>query len=64
MLNEFNQDSSKKYAFIFGHEINGVSDAALALCDYAIEIPQSGTKHSINISVCVGIVVWEFSRKS
>ncbi|MBK8363585.1 MAG: RNA methyltransferase [Bacteroidetes bacterium] len=63
MLNEFRQDSTKKYAFIFGHEINGVSEAALALCDHAIEIPQSGTKHAINISVCVGIVVWEFCRK-
>ncbi len=63
MLNEFNPEESKKYAFIFGHEINGVSDAALEHCDSAIEIPQSGTKHSINISVCVGIVVWEVCRK-
>ena len=62
MLNEFRKEVSKKYAFIFGHEINGVSDIALELCDAAIEIPQSGTKHSINISVCVGIVVWEFCR--
>lgn len=63
MLNDFKVDASKKYALIFGHEINGVSDAALELCDAAIEIPQSGTKHSINVSVCVGVVVWEFVRK-
>ena len=64
MLNEFQIDTTKKYALIFGHEIHGVSDAALELCDHAIEIPQSGTKHSINVSVCVGIVVWEFFRKN
>ena len=62
MLNDFQKDPLKKYAFIFGHEINGVSDAALEICDAAIEIPQAGTKHSINISVCVGVVVWEFVR--
>ena len=61
-LNKFSVDSTKKYALIFGHEITGVSDEALTLCDAAIEIPQSGTKHSINVSVCVGIVVWEFVR--
>lgn len=59
MLNDFKADKEKKYAFIFGNEINGVSDAALALCDYAIEIPQNGTKHSLNVSVCAGIVVWQ-----
>lgn len=57
-LLDFKPEPSKKYAFIFGHEIDGVSDAALNLCDVALEIPQSGTKHSLNVSVCVGIVVW------
>ena len=63
-LNKFSVDPVKKYALIFGHEITGVSDEALSRCDAALEIPQSGTKHSINVSVCVGIVVWEFVRKS
>ncbi|MBL0105191.1 MAG: RNA methyltransferase [Bacteroidetes bacterium] len=60
MLSDFRPDPKKKYAFIFGHEINGVSDAALAMCDSAIEIPQHGTKHSLNISVCAGIITWHY----
>jgi 23S rRNA (guanosine2251-2'-O)-methyltransferase len=59
-LNKFTADPSEKVAFIFGHEIDGVSDAALALADEAIEIPQFGSKHSINVSVCVGIVLWQY----
>jgi 23S rRNA (guanosine2251-2'-O)-methyltransferase len=50
----------EKVCLVFGNEINGVSDDALALADTAIEIPQAGTKHSLNISVCIGIVVWHF----
>ena len=50
----------EKICLVFGNEINGVSDEALGLADLAIEIPQSGTKHSLNISVCIGIVVWHF----
>jgi 23S rRNA (guanosine2251-2'-O)-methyltransferase len=49
-----------KICLVFGNEINGVSDDALPLADVAIEIPQSGTKHSLNISVCIGIVAWHF----
>lgn len=63
-LPDFRPGSMKKYAFIFGHEINGVSDEAISLCDMAIEIPQQGSKHSLNISVCVGVVVWDFVSKS
>jgi 23S rRNA (guanosine2251-2'-O)-methyltransferase len=59
-LNEFTREENKKYAFIFGHEINGVSEEALSHCDLFIEIPQHGTKHSLNISVAVGIVAWQF----
>lgn len=52
-----------KIALVFGNEVSGVSEAALALCDGSIEIPQWGTKHSLNISVAVGIVLWELVRK-
>lgn len=56
--------ANEKLCLVFGNEINGVSEEALALADTAIEIPQSGTKHSLNISVCIGIVVWHFSRQT
>lgn len=51
--------NGEKLCLVFGNEIHGVSDAVIELCDTAIEIPQAGTKHSLNISVCVGIVLWE-----
>ena len=53
----------KKLCLVFGNEIHGVSDPVIALADQALEIPQSGIKHSLNISVCVGIVIWEISRQ-
>jgi tRNA G18 (ribose-2'-O)-methylase SpoU len=53
---------NQKYALVFGHEIKGVKQEVVDLCDGAIEIPQHGTKHSLNISVCAGIVLWEFFR--
>jgi len=49
---------SPQTAYIFGNEVEGVSEEALAYCDDAIELPQEGTKHSINVSVCAGIVMW------
>lgn len=52
--------SAAKTALIFGNEVEGVSESALRNCDGAIEIPQEGTKHSLNISVCAGIVMWHF----
>lgn len=52
-----------KYALIFGHEINGVAQEVVDMCDQCIEIPQFGTKHSFNIAVSTGIVLWEVSRK-
>lgn len=55
--------SGKKYCLVFGNEVDGVSDDVIALGDQALEIPQTGTKHSLNISVCLGIVAWEFFRK-
>ena len=63
LLNDFLVEKNKKYCLVFGNEVNGVSDEAIALGDVALEIPQGGTKHSLNISVCVGIVAWEFFQK-
>ena len=61
-LDRFNIDPDNKYALIFGHEINGVSQEVLNICDGCIEIPQFGTKHSFNIAISVGIVLWEVNR--
>ena len=63
MLNDFVVRQGKKYALVFGNEVFGVSEHAIALCDGSIEIPQLGTKHSLNISVSAGIVVWDLFRK-
>ena len=60
-LEKFIPDNKKKYAFIFGHEINGVSEDVLKHCDLFIEIPQHGTKHSLNVAVAVGVVCWHIS---
>ena len=62
-LQTFTPSKNKKLCLVFGNEINGVSDAVIELADHALEIPQSGTKHSLNISVCVGIVVWDVYQK-
>jgi len=62
-LHEFQIEKGKKYALIFGHEINGVAQDVVDLCDHCIEIPQFGTKHSFNIAVSAGIVMWELSQK-
>ena len=55
--------SAQPLAIIFGHEMDGVSQEAINQSDYSIEIPQTGTKHSLNISVCAGIVLWELARQ-
>jgi tRNA G18 (ribose-2'-O)-methylase SpoU len=62
-LEQFAPEPGLKYCLVFGNEIHGVSEEVIKLTDVALEIPQIGTKHSLNISVCVGIVVWEFFRK-
>ena len=62
-LNNFQPDNSKKHALVFGNEVYGVSQEAVKLCDETIEIPQLGTKHSLNISVSAGIVVWDLFQK-
>jgi len=63
MLNIFIPQKTEKYALIFGNEVNGVSDEAMELIDACIEIPQFGTKHSFNIVVSAGIVLWDFFVK-
>jgi 23S rRNA (guanosine2251-2'-O)-methyltransferase len=63
MLNEVNYDSKEKLAVVFGNEVDGVDQNIVSASDMVIEIPQFGTKHSLNISVSVGIVVWELVRK-
>lgn len=60
MLNAF--QATGPVALVFGHEIHGVSPEVLAVCEAAIEIPQYGTKHSLNVAVSVGIVLWEIVR--
>ncbi len=63
MLHQFNIQSPKKYALIFGNEVKGVDQQVVNACDGVLEIPQFGTKHSLNISVSVGVVVWDFWSK-
>ena len=55
--------SSSKYAVVFGNEVKGVHQEVVDQCDGCIEIPQFGTKHSMNVSVTAGIVIWEFARQ-
>jgi len=62
-LQDFKIEQSKKYALVFGNEVYGVSQNAIKICDGTIEIPQLGTKHSLNISVSMGIVVWDLFKK-
>lgn len=62
-LIDFQPNPEKKYAFIFGNEVFGVSDLAVENSDIVLEIPQYGTKHSLNISVSVGVVLWDYFSK-
>ena len=61
-LDKFIIEAGTRYALIFGHEINGVGQEVLNICDSCIEIPQFGTKHSFNIAISVGIVLWEMNK--
>ena len=63
MLNNIKLDKSKKYAVIFGNEVKGVQQCVVDKCDSSIEIPQYGTKHSLNVSVTAGIVIWDFFKQ-
>ena len=63
MLNDFKPQSNKKYAFVFGNEVKGVDQNVVDASDVVIEIPQYGTKHSLNISVSCGVVIWDVFSK-
>ena len=64
MLDKLEVAPAKKYALVFGNEVLGGDLAVVDICDGAIEIPQVGTKHSINVSVCGGVVLWKFFEKN
>lgn len=62
-LQDFVAEPGKRYAVILGNEVKGVQQAVVDMSDGAIEIPQFGTKHSLNVSVTAGMVIWEFAKK-
>jgi tRNA G18 (ribose-2'-O)-methylase SpoU len=62
-LQDFEIEKNQKYALVFGNEVFGVSQKAVEICNGTIEIPQLGTKHSLNIAVSAGIVIWDFFKK-
>lgn len=61
-LDEFKRDPQSKYAFIFGNEVAGVQQEVVDNSDFSLEIPQYGTKHSLNVSVSIGIILWHCHR--
>ncbi len=61
-LDQFIPDPARKYALIFGNEVSGVAQDVVDASDLALEIPQYGTKHSLNVSVSIGILLWHFRR--
>ena len=63
MLDRFCAEPNTKYALVFGNEVEGVDQAVVDIVDGAIEIPQVGTKHSLNVSVSAGVVMWELFRQ-
>ncbi|MGC4128620.1 MAG: RNA methyltransferase [Bergeyella sp.] len=63
MIDNYKIDSDKKYAVVLGNEVEGISEEILPACDDFLEVPQLGTKHSLNVSVCGGIVMWEFFKR-
>ena len=63
LLNQLEINPSGKYAVVLGNEVKGVQQAVVDACDGCIEIPQYGTKHSLNVSVTAGIIIWEFASK-
>ena len=64
MLNDFHPEQGKRYAVILGNEVKGVHQEVIDECDGCIEIPQYGTKHSLNVSVTAGIIIWTFAKSS
>ncbi len=64
LLSNFQPEPTKRYAFVMGNEVSGVQDEVLQLADLVLEIPQFGTKHSLNIAVTTGIICWNFIEKN
>ncbi len=64
LLQDFIPEQKEKYAFVFGNEVFGVEDEVIGLSDFCVEIPQAGTKHSFNVSVTMGIVLWDYFLKN
>jgi len=62
-LQAFAPAPTQKYAVVFGHEVSGIQEEVLAACDMCLEIPQHGVKHSLNVSVTMGIVVWALRQQ-
>ncbi len=62
-LQEFKLDKTKKYAIVLGNEVKGVDNDVLQLVDDCIEVPQFGTKHSLNVSVCAGVIAWDLFKQ-
>jgi len=62
-LQDFNLERDTTYAIVFGNEVKGVQQEVVSMSDYCIEIPQFGTKHSLNIAVCCGVVLWDLFKK-
>lgn len=63
-LNEFKPNKGAQYAFVFGNEAFGVEDEIVKGADLCLEIPQFGTKHSLNISVSIGVILWDYTSKT
>lgn len=61
-LQDFRREEGRKYALVFGNEVDGVRQDVVDAADFALEIPQKGTKHSLNVSVSVGVVLWEVCK--
>ena len=62
-LDAFSREPGRKYALVFGNEVEGVQQAVVDECDFSLEIPQKGTKHSLNVSVSIGVVLWALAGK-
>lgn len=63
LLSDFQPETNKRYAFVFGNEVTGVADEVVQAADVVVEIPQFGTKHSLNIAVSAGVICWDFLMK-
>ncbi len=62
-LQNIHQLPAEQFALVFGNEVNGVNQTVIDMSDHIIEVPQFGTKHSLNVSVCAGVVLWEFAKR-